>query len=108
MPEYKQVLWTRTAREDLFEIIEYIKLDSVSIALQILEDIEAGVSRLSDFPEHGRVVPELKEQNVYRYREIIASPWRVIYRADHDKVYVMAVIDGRRDVADVLLNRQLR
>ena len=108
MPKGFQVLWTGTAHEDLFEIAEYIKLDSASIAFKILEDIESNVPRLSSFPEHGCIVPELKELKVYRYREIIISPWRVIYRADQGKIFIMAVIDGRRDVADVLLNRQLR
>ena len=108
MPKSAQVLWTKTAREDLFEVVEYIKLDSASIAMKILESIEKSVTRLSDFPEHGRIVPELKELNVYRYREIVFSPWRVIYRTETNKVFIMAVIDGRRDVADVLLNRQLR
>jgi toxin ParE1/3/4 len=108
MPDGSKILWTKTAREDLFEIVEYIKLDSAAVALKILENIESNVRRLVDFPEHGRVVPELKELNVYQYREIVVSPWRVIYRVDKRKIYIMAVIDGRRDVADVLLNRQLR
>ena len=108
MPKNSQILWTKIAREDLFEVVEYIKIDSASNALKVLENIESNVSRLSSFPEHGRIVPELKELNVYRYREIVVSPWRIIYRADQAKVYIMAVIDGRRDVADVLLNRQLR
>ena len=108
MSESFRILWTKTAREDLFEIIEYIKIDSGTMAFKILNEIESEVSRLADFPQHGRVVPELKDLNVYRYREIIVSPWRVIYRIEQQKIFIMAVIDGRRNVEDVLLNRQLR
>ncbi len=108
MPKSFRIFWTKTAREDLFEIIEYIKIDSISIARKILDEIETEVSRLTDFPQHGRVVPELKDLNVYRYREIIISPWRVIYRVEQQKIFIMAVMDGRRNVEDILLNRQLR
>ncbi len=108
MPKPFRIFWTKTAREDLFEIIEYIKIDSSTIAFKILDKIESEVSRLADFPQHGRVVPELKDLNVYRYREIIISPWRVIYRIEQQKIFIMAVMDGRRNVEDILLNRQLR
>jgi len=38
----------------------------------------------------------------------VIRPWRVIYRIEAERVYVVAVIDGRRNVEDILLARLLR
>jgi hypothetical protein len=39
------------------------------------------------------------------YRELIELPWRIIYKIEEDKVFVLAVIDGRRNMEDILLDR---
>jgi len=56
-------------------------------------------------PNRGRVVPELKFYNIITYRELIVAPWRIIYRIENDTVYVLSIIDGRRNVEDLLLAR---
>jgi plasmid stabilization system protein ParE len=58
-------------------------------------------------PLRGRTVPELRDHGVLNYREIIVSPWRIIYRVQDSAVIVLAVIDGRRSLEDVLLYRLL-
>ena len=45
---------------------------------------------------------------MYLYRELILGPWRLIYRLDRGQMYVLAVIDGRRNVEDLLLRRLMR
>jgi toxin ParE1/3/4 len=54
------------------------------------------------------VVPELRAADVYQYRELIERPWRVVYRIEVEVVLVMAVLDGRRDLRSVLLERLVR
>ncbi len=53
-------------------------------------------------------MPELKEFNILQYREIIVDPRRIIYKFAEDKVIVMSVIDTRRNVEDVLLDRMIK
>ena len=108
MPESLDVLWTKTDKEDLREIIEYIRMDSPQTAVRILTVIEKEVSKLNLFPNRGRIIPELSRNNIIRYRELIISPWRIFYMPEGNKIYIMAVIDGRRNIEDVLLNRTLR
>ena len=105
MLETHQVLWTDTARQDLTEIIDYIAQDSVENALVILDKREAVAAQLATFPHRGRIVPELLQTGISQYREFISAPWRIVYRIESQRVLVMAVLDSRRDLQVVLLNR---
>lgn len=49
---------------------------------------EASLSRLSEFPESGRVLPELPD---LPFREVIVPPYRFFYRVKADAVWVVAV-----------------
>lgn len=69
--------------------------------------IRQAVKQLNEFPERGRVIPELKKQGIPSYRELIVSPRRIMYRVSDGQIFVLSVIDGRMNVEDVLLNRFL-
>ncbi len=99
------VAWSETAERDLIGIIEYIADDSPAKALDIFKEIRRKASRLKSFPERGRVVPELQEQGITQYHELIIGPWRIIYRISQKNVYVLSVLDSRRSVEDILLRR---
>jgi plasmid stabilization system protein ParE len=103
-----EVLWTHTAQEDLREIIEYIAAEDLPAASRILEKVRARAADLASLPERGRLVPELKDQGIGLYRELVVPPWRILYRITGRKVHVLAVIDSRRNVEDLLLLRLLR
>ena len=106
-PRY-EVLWTVTARTDVEEIARFIAHDSVENALAVLDRLEHAAEKLAFLPQRGRLVPELKELGVLAYREIIVRPWRIMYRFDADRVYVVGFLDGRRDLASLLLERLIR
>ena len=108
MAEHYEVIWANTAKQDLVEIIQYIKKDSPNTAATCLNKIKAKVADLNAFPERGRTVPELQAQGLTQYHELIIAPWRVICRYSEHSVYVLSVIDGRRNVEDVLLSRLIR
>jgi plasmid stabilization system protein ParE len=89
----------------LKEIIEYIATDNPAHALKILNKIKQQASRLYTLPERGRIVPELKDQGILLYRELIVPPWRIMYRISEMNVYILSVSDARLNVEDILLNR---
>lgn len=99
-----EVLWLKSAIKDLEEIIEYIRKDDPDIAQEKYWEIKKKAETLSDHSLKGRIIPELATQNIQIFRELIAKPWRIIYRIEDDRVFVYAVIDGRRDFEDILLN----
>ena len=101
------VEWAQPASKDLENIIDYISQDNVDTAISIFEKIKSKCNTLDQFPDRGRIVPELKAHGILSYRELIISPWRVIYRVSEQKVYVLAVIDSRRNMEDILIERFL-
>ncbi|RLL50795.1 type II toxin-antitoxin system RelE/ParE family toxin [Mariprofundus sp. EBB-1] len=108
MAEY-EVLWTDTATHDLNGIIEYIAEDrGAETALSILDRLELRADALFNMPNRGRIVPELQDIGVFQYRQLSETPWRIIYRIRKEVVYVVAVIDGRRDFIDLLLQRLIQ
>jgi addiction module RelE/StbE family toxin len=101
------VEWAQPARTDLENIVDYISQDNVDVAITIFDKIKSKCNTLNQFPDRGRIVPELKAYGILSYRELIISPWRVIYRTSDQKVYVLAVIDSRRSMDDILIERFL-
>jgi plasmid stabilization system protein ParE len=99
------IKWTAPAREDLTEIIEYIAQTNINYAVKVLDKIELAVKKLDMFPQRGRIAPELEKYGYILYREIIVDYWRVIYKIENDIVYIMTVIDGRRNIEDVILKK---
>jgi len=107
-PRRYGVEWARTACADLAAIIEYIARDDVAAARSVLEKLEQTAQSLTTLPMRGRVVPELAAFGIHVYRELIVSPWRMIYRVSGKTVHVLAVVDGRRNLEDLLLERFVR
>jgi plasmid stabilization system protein ParE len=99
------VAWASVAERDLQTVAEFLTTDDPAAAAHVLDQIEARTAALQQMPERGRVVPELAAFGIHTYRELIVTPWRIIYRISEQTVYVLAVLDGRRNVEDVLLDR---
>jgi plasmid stabilization system protein ParE len=107
MSRYR-VVWTRVAQDDLDSIIDFIAQDSPTNALGVAKVTESRADALCSLPLRGRVVPELSRQGVIVYRELLAAPWRIIYRTEGDQVVVLGVFDGRRQLEDLLIERFMR
>jgi len=101
-------IWSETSEKDLVGMVEYIAADSPSNAFEIFKEIKQKATSLYTFPDRGRIVPELKDQGIVLYRELIVPPWRIIYRISEKNVYVLSVLDSRRNVEDILLKRLIR
>ena len=97
----------KTAKNDLREIIRYISKNNPMNALNVLKRIQDKINSLDHFPEKGGYVPELLKQNIKGYRQLIESPWRIIYKIDKNIVNVLLLIDSRRNTQDILVERLL-
>jgi toxin ParE1/3/4 len=103
-----QVRWAEEAVCDLEEIVGYVAADSLVNARNLLARLRSRAASLDVTPLRGRVVPELARFAIRSWRELVAKPYRIIYRVAEKEVYVLAIFDGRRDLEDVLLERLVR
>jgi toxin ParE1/3/4 len=74
----------------------------------LLAGLRTRAESLARVPLRGRVVPELSWFGIRTYRELVVGPHRIAYRIVSKHVQVLAVLDGRRDLADLLLERLTR
>ena len=103
-----QVLWTEAARLDLEQTVEFIAEENPANALAVLARVQRRCQLLAVLPERGGIVPELNAVSLPSYRELIEGPWRIAYRHDVDRVRVTAILDSRRDLSRILLERLVR
>jgi len=98
----------KTAKNDLREIVKYVSKNNPMNAINILKRIENRINSLTHFPEKGAYVPELLQNNIKDYRQLIESPWRIIYKIDNDIVNVLLIIDSRRNTQDILMEKLIK
>jgi plasmid stabilization system protein ParE len=85
------------AREQVDEAMAVIAAERPQAALRWLESLLHQARSLADFPERGRVVPELQRREI---RELLVHPYRVLYRREGDEVVVLALHHDRRLLGD--------
>jgi len=96
------------AERDLDDIVSYIAdHDSFERARFVAARIEKAVISLASFPERGAHPKELLEHGIRDFREVFFKPYRVIYRVVGDRVVVVLIADGRRDMQVLLTRRHL-
>ena len=97
------------AEEDILDVYRYVpRNDSPEKADRLLDNLEKTILKLSTTPERGHYPPELERIGVREYREIFFRPYRIIYQVVKSDVYVHCVLDGRRDLQDLLEHKLLR
>lgn len=101
------VQWAPPARADVEAIIDYISRERPATAASVLDAILRTAASLRMMPQRGRTVPELAEAGIQAYRKLVIPPWR-IYRIEGKTALFVAVLDGRRSLADILLGRAMR
>jgi plasmid stabilization system protein ParE len=87
------VVWSHSAISHLTDIFEYISRDSEKYALRMIDRITSRSKQIGYAPESGQLVTEYSHPQV---REVIEGPYRVIYRAESDRVVVLSIIHGAR------------
>ncbi|MBW2240063.1 MAG: type II toxin-antitoxin system RelE/ParE family toxin [Deltaproteobacteria bacterium] len=92
------VIWSMPARNDLKQIYDYIAKDSRYYATNVVENVVSKAENLDEFPEIGRVVPEIGDKNV---RELIIYSYRLIYELVSNDVQILAIIHGKRDFSSL-------
>jgi len=99
------VRWTKPAKLDLKQIHDYIARDSKFYVQKVSQEIVDKSEKLKDFPEIGRIVPEIGDPNI---RELIIYSYRLIYEILPNKIQILALIHGKRNFSSEILNQLKR
>lgn len=104
----RKVILSESASFDISDIVELLLANrGEAQAVQTNDALEKALASLEKLATRGRLVPELRARGIVAYREILVPPHRVIYRLDEKQVFVVAVVDHRRDL-DGLLHARAR
>ena len=103
------VLLTDDAARDIEDLFDYISLhDAPGKADHVVEQIGKALNNLTEHPQRGTYPKELLAIGLRDYREIFFKPYRIIYRVMDNNVYVLMIVDGRRDMQTLLQRRLLQ
>ena len=83
-----RIRFTPSAEAQLNSAIEYIRRDRPSAAVAFSKRARQHLSRLTTFPDSGRMVPEYPSSSV---REVVVSPYRFLYQQRDSDIWILAV-----------------
>jgi len=86
-----KILFTPTGRRQFLDAIGYIHRENPSAAVTFRQKTEKKLSRLKEFPDSGRLLPEFPD---LPFREVIVKPYRFFYRVKDKTVWIIAVWHG--------------
>jgi toxin ParE1/3/4 len=89
---------SRSAREDLTEIVAYIATDSIDAALAISDRLEQSFTILGNNPEAGRERSEIAPD----IRSFPTGANVILYSASDGGVLVVRLVHGARDLDELL------
>ncbi|MBI3583675.1 MAG: type II toxin-antitoxin system RelE/ParE family toxin [Nitrospinae bacterium] len=91
-----KIEWIEPSLIDLENIRDYIGHDSEYYANRFIGKIIEAAESLEKFPERGRHVPEAEAENI---RELLFYNYRIMYRVEKDRILILTVIHGSRDLS---------
>ncbi|MCL1812814.1 MAG: type II toxin-antitoxin system RelE/ParE family toxin [Treponema sp.] len=101
-----EIIWSKDAGDELAEIISYIKYNTGKItAEKIYAKIIKEVDKISENPEGRRIAPILREFGINYIHQINISPWIVFYKTENKKMEIISIIDGRRNLEEILYKK---
>ena len=101
-----RIVWSAAALRDYERIIDFVaERDGVAHSARLHRKLHPAIGKLVRNPRRCRVVPELRDVGITVYRELIVRPYRIPFRIRDRDVVVLAVLDGRRDLEEILLAR---
>ena len=90
-----EIIWTEPALSDLDAIADYIALDKPEAARRLVQRVFEHIEQLTIHPKSRSVPRELRGT---RCRQIVEPPCRVFYRYDGERVFILHVIRGERQL----------
>jgi toxin ParE1/3/4 len=88
-----KLFWTKEALLRLQDIEEYISRDNPVVATEFVDKLISIAETIVDYPEKGRIVPELSLENI---RELIHKNYRIVYLLKKNSIDILTVFEGHQ------------
>lgn len=88
-----KLFWTKEALLRIQEIEEYLSKDNPAAAVEFVDKLISIAESITEFPEKGRIVPELSLENI---RELIFKNYRIVYLVKKNSVDILTVFEGHQ------------
>ncbi len=109
MPEVSfSVELTQGAEDDLEDIYAYLaEARGVDDADALLDQFLKAIETLEQYPFRGGLPKELADLGQREFRQVLLGHFRLIYRVLEERVLILVITDGRRDMQTLLERRLL-
>ncbi|MCB0752366.1 MAG: type II toxin-antitoxin system RelE/ParE family toxin [Ignavibacteriae bacterium] len=88
-----KIYWTKESLRNIQEIEDIISLDNPVAAIKFTDKLISLVEGLIDFPNKGRIVPEL---SINQIREILYKNYRIVYLIKKNSIDILTVFEGHK------------
>ena len=88
-----KIKWSREALSNLTQIEDYIAEDNPVAANNLVDKIIFLGEDLKNFPNKGRIVPELSLEQI---REILHKNYRIVYLIKKNSIEILTVFEGHK------------
>lgn len=103
------IVLTYDAISDLKIIADGVRQrDGAGRCEQVIDKIVKAAQDLAHTPQMGGRIRELVDLGNREYREILAGPYRLVYRVVEQKIHIVLIADNRKDIRALLEQRLLR
>lgn len=83
-----RIIWSPLSAARMTEISDYIAEDNLEASIIWVESIFNIIDRLKQYPDSGRIVPEINKPNI---REMIHGNYRIIYKIHKDELHILTI-----------------
>ena len=104
----RKIEWTPDGIDSLNEILEYYRTRAgEKIANGIYDKIINQIELLESERIKTKRTQELMDIGISDVYELVIKPWIIYYKisGDNKKVYVLFVLDGRRNLEEILMTK---
>lgn len=98
-----KIFWSPLSIERITEIAKFIAEDKPGAAEKWIDSIFLSAEKLIDFPQSGRIVPELDHEEI---REIIQGNYRIIYQINSDNIEILTVRHSKQLLSETDLKNK--
>ncbi|MFP3091415.1 type II toxin-antitoxin system RelE/ParE family toxin [Treponema sp. TIM-1] len=100
------IIWSKDAGEEFIEIISWYKYNAgKTVAQKTYAKINSQIKKLKDMPGMGKQVQILKDIGINDYRQIVQDHWILYYKTEGQCIHIISVIDGRRNLEEILYKK---